>query len=51
MGGGILVHNITRTELETRINEDPLVVENVVRAEIFEIAASQTDARLSFLQN
>ena len=48
-GGGILADTATLAELEMRLNEDPFVVENVVKAEIIEIAPSRSDARLSFL--
>ena len=49
-GGGVLAHNTTLAELETRVATDPFVAENVVKAEIVEIAATRTDARLEFLQ-
>jgi len=49
-GGGILAHNATRPELESRVNEDPFVAEDIVRAEIVEVAPSRTDARLDFLR-
>ena len=39
----------TRAEIEARLNEDPFVEENVVRAEILEIAPNRVDERLSFL--
>jgi len=48
-GGAILAHNLSRTELETRLGGDPFVVENVVSADIVEIAPGRTDARLGFL--
>ena len=48
-GGAVVVHNVTRAELETRVNSDPFVAENVVRAEILEITAARTDERLAFL--
>ena len=49
MGGGIITQNIALSELQQRINEDPFVTENIVSAEILEIAANQTDERLNFL--
>ncbi len=49
LGGGILAHNITAAELHNRVNRDPFVAENVVTAEIHEIAAAKTDERLQFL--
>ena len=48
-GGGILAHNITLEDLQNRVDEDPFVTENVVRAEIHEISPSMADERLSFL--
>jgi uncharacterized protein YciI len=49
LGGGILAHNIALTALRSRMNDDPFVAENVVSAEILEIAPSRADDRLSFL--
>ena len=48
-GGGILAHNATLAELESRVSEDPFVAEGVVSAEIIEISPSRTDERLDFL--
>lgn len=48
-GGGIVAHNTTLAALQTRVSEDPFVAENVVQAEILEIAPSRTDDRLAFL--
>ena len=50
-GGGIVAHNISRQELESRINEDPFVAQNIVTAEIIEITPARTDERLNFLIN
>ena len=49
LGGGILAHGTSRPELERRVAADPFVIEGVVTAEVLEIAAARTDARLSFL--
>jgi uncharacterized protein YciI len=49
LGGGIVAHNTSLSDLETRVNDDPFVAENVVTAEILEIAPSKTDERLQFL--
>jgi uncharacterized protein YciI len=49
LGGGILAHNTTRTELEQRVNEDPFVVERIVTAEILEVTPAKADPRLQFL--
>ena len=48
-GGAILAHNASRAEIEARVDADPFVVEQVVSAEILEIAPSKADARLTFL--
>lgn len=48
-GGGILAHNTSLPELQARLNEDPFVAENVVKAEILEIMPSRTTASLQFL--
>ena len=48
-GGGIVAHNTSRTDLETRVAADPFVAEDVVRAEILEIALGRADERLQFL--
>ena len=49
LGGGILAHDTSRPDLESRLNADPFVAENVVKAEILEITPSKADARLNFL--
>lgn len=49
LGGAIIAHNTTLPELQSRVNNDPFVAENVVSAEILEIALSKADERLSFL--
>ncbi len=49
LGGGVLAHNISLDDLQTRVNEDPFVVQNIVNAEILEITPSLTDERLKFL--
>ena len=49
LGGGIVAHNTSLPDLQGRVNSDPFVAENVVTAEILEIAPSRTDARLQFL--
>jgi len=48
-GGGVVAHNISRADLQHRVNDDPFVAENVVSAEILEITPSKTDERLTFL--
>ena len=49
LGGGIVAHNTSLPDLQSRVNDDPFVVENVVTAELLEIAPSRTDERLKFL--
>ena len=49
LGGGMMAHNTSLSELQSRVNDDPFVAENVVSAEILEIAPSRTDKRLQFL--
>jgi uncharacterized protein YciI len=48
-GGGIVAHNTTLSDLQSRVSDDPFVAEDVVSAEIVEIAPSRTDERLGFL--
>ena len=48
-GGGIVAHNTSLADIQSRVNEDPFVVHNVVIAEILEITASMSDDRLNFL--
>jgi uncharacterized protein YciI len=49
LGGGIVAHDTSRSDLQGRVNTDPFVVEKVVQAEILEITPSLTDTRLNFL--
>ena len=49
LGGGIVAHNTSLSDLQSRVNTDPFVAEKVVTAEILEITPSQADARLDFL--
>jgi len=49
LGGGILAYSASLSELQQRVNDDPFVAENVVNAEIMELAAAKADERLSFL--
>lgn len=48
-GGVILAHGCTLEALQARVAADPFVAHSVVSAEILDIAASRTDARLAFL--
>jgi uncharacterized protein YciI len=49
LGGGILAHNTTLGDLRARVDDDPFVAEQVVSAEILELAPSRTVAPLAFL--
>ena len=49
LGGGIVAHNTSLSDLQGRMNDDPFVAERIVSAEILEIAPSKTDERLKFL--
>jgi hypothetical protein len=40
----------TRADLETRVNQDPFVANDVVTAELLEVSCSQADPRLGFLR-
>jgi uncharacterized protein YciI len=50
LGGGIVAHNTSLLDLQNRVNDDPFVAEDVVSAEILEIAPSRLDERLEFLR-
>lgn len=49
LGGSVIAHKTTLSELENRVNDDPFVAENVVTAEIIEISPKKVDQRLGFL--
>jgi uncharacterized protein YciI len=49
LGGGVVAHNTSLSDLQSRVNADPFVAEKVVTAEILEITPSKADARLNFL--
>ena len=49
LGGGILAHNTELADLQSRVDEDPFVEENVVSAEVLEISPARADERLNFL--
>ncbi|MBT8440476.1 MAG: hypothetical protein KJO91_12160 [Gammaproteobacteria bacterium] len=49
LGGSVIAHNVSLSELQERVNSDPFVTENVVEAEIYEIDPKKADERLSFL--
>ena len=49
LGGSVIAHNSTLSELQDRVNRDPFVTQKVVTAEILEIEAKKADERLNFL--
>lgn len=49
LGGTLLAHNLSRSELENRVNDDPFVAQNIVSAEILEVSPAKADQRLAFL--
>ncbi len=49
LGGVVLAHGVTRADLETRVANDPFVAQDVVSADILEIAPGRADDRLAFL--
>ena len=49
LGGGIVAHDTSLSDLQSRVNSDPFVAENVVTAEFLEIAPAKAETRLSFL--
>jgi len=51
LGGGIVAHNTSLEDLQIRVKDDPFVAENVVSAEVLEIAVAKADCRLDFLAN
>ncbi|MRW90065.1 hypothetical protein GJ699_08730 [Duganella sp. FT80W] len=48
-GGAIIAIDSSLAALQNRVNTDPFVIENIVRAEILEIAPGRYDDRLAFL--
>jgi len=49
LGGSVIAHNSSLSELQEIVNLDPFVSENIVTAEILEIEPKKSDERLSFL--
>lgn len=48
-GGAVFAHNTSLSDLQSRVNDDPFVAENVVKAEILDITPAQADERFAFL--
>jgi uncharacterized protein YciI len=51
LGGGIMAHNISLPDLQSRVSDDPFVAQDVVSAEILKITPSRIDERLTFLRD
>ena len=49
LGGGIVAHNTSLADLQSRVNDDPFVAENVVTTKIIEITPLKANERLNFL--
>lgn len=49
LGGAVLAHGTSRDALEARVKDDPFVAEDIVTAEIHEIAPARAAERLNFL--
>lgn len=49
LGGAVIAHNITLSDLQKRIDVDPFVIEKIVEPEILEIGLAKWDQRLEFL--
>ncbi|MFZ5861724.1 MAG: YciI family protein [Nitrospirota bacterium] len=49
LGGGIVAHNISRQDLQQRVNDDSFVAQDVVSVDILEITPWNADERLKFL--
>ena len=49
LGGGLVCHDTTLDALQSRVNDDPFVRENIVTAEIIELTPAVTEERLNFL--
>ena len=49
LGGAIVAHNTSLSDLQDRVKEDPFVAEDVVSTEILEIIPAKADERLQFL--
>jgi uncharacterized protein YciI len=49
LGGGIVAHNTSLSDLQNRVNDDPFVAEDIVTCEILQITPSKADERLAFL--
>jgi len=48
-GGVIIAHMSTLQEIKDRVERDPFVREDIVKADIIEVEPAVTDARLDFI--
>lgn len=51
LGGGLVAHNTSLSDLRIRVSTDPFVMANVATAEFLELTPSRLDERLSFVDN
>ena len=49
LGGTVIAHNCSLSEIQARVDTDPFVQENIVTAEILEIEPGRSDSRLAFM--
>ena len=49
LGGAIVAHNTSFSDLQDRVSADPFVAEAVVKAEVLEITPARVNSRLNFL--
>lgn len=49
LGGAVMAHNTSLADLQRRVEDDPFVTENIVKADIVEIIPGRADERLAFL--
>ncbi len=51
LGGAIMAHNTSISDLQERVSNDPFVAEDIVSADILEISPAKVDERMAFLLN
>lgn len=49
LGGTIVAHNTSLSDLQDRVSADPFVLEDVVKVEVLQVTPARVDARLDFL--
>lgn len=50
LGGAIVAHNTSLSDLQDRVSANPFVAEDVVKVEVLEITPARVGARLDFLR-